>query len=372
MKHLKYIIGLLLIAFLIYACRKDEVIPSDNGLEVIPDTAYTPSLPSYFPAFPVTPSNPLTKRGVELGRMLFYDPILSKDGTISCSSCHSISNSFSDNKAFSLGVDGTPGDMNAMALVNVAWQSRFFWNGRAHSLEQQAVEPINNPVEMHETSANVVAKLQSHAQYPTRFKSAFGTDQVSIELIAKAISQFERTLISKNSLFDGYPAIKENVFAGNPSAKRGFDIYSGERGQCFHCHGAALTLLSNNITDSIFRNNGLLSDAEMAGTGLGHITGNSKDDGKFKVPTLRNIALTAPYMHDGRFATLEEVVNFYATGIHLNQNIDINFAKISEIIEFYGGVQLDADDRKDVVAFLKCLTDTTFINNPEYKDPFNK
>lgn len=361
-----YIIAIFIgFIFLIQSCRKNDEPTPDTGIE--PNAPYAFILPNYFPALPVPADNPLTVRGVELGRMLFYDPILSSDSTISCASCHNITHSFADNKAFSTGVNNATGIINAMALINLGWQERFFWNGRSHSLENQALEPINNPIEMHETSENVVKKLKRHPIYSKKFQAAFGIENITPNLVAKAIAQFERIIVSYQSKYDKFYEIREEAF--NAQEFAGLQIFFSERGQCFHCHGANGTILAHNL-DTVFRNNGLLSDAEQVGRGLGGITGNRFDDGKFKVPTLRNIELTAPYMHDGRFNTLEEVVDFYSSSIHLNQNIDINFSKIGDRIDTYGGLGLSSEEKANLVTFLKTLTDTTFVKNPLYQDPF--
>ncbi len=356
-----------LIIIIVASCKDEETKPVI--VDVIPDTLINFVSPPYFPAFIQPASNPLTKRGLELGRMLFYDPILSSDSTISCSSCHNPSYSFADNKKYSLGVDGAVGDIQSMALINLAWQKKFFWNGRANSLEEQALGPINNPIEMHDTSENVVKKLKAHKDYPRYFGSAFGTINISPELIARALAQFERTLISNGSKFDEYPAKQTQVFT-DVLEFEGFQIFFNERGQCFHCHGGGGTFLAHNL-DTIFRNNGLLTDAQMQGKGLYQVTGHTYDQGKFKVPTLRNVELTPPYMHDGRFNTLEEVVEFYSSGIQQNQNLDINFTKNQERLEQYGGLGLSTREKQALVKFMKTFTDTSYINNPNFKNPFH-
>lgn len=357
-----------LIAFIIFlvSCTKDDVKPV--VADVYPDTLYNFVSPEYFPTFQQPANNPLTKRGFELGRMLFYDPILSSDSTIACASCHNPAYSFADNKKYSIGVNAAVGDMQSMALINLAWQKKFFWNGRASSLEEQALGPINNPIEMHETSANVVKKLMASSVYPKWFRSAFGTDQITPELIARAIAQFERLLISNGSKFDRYPAIQTQVFT-DVLELEGFQVFFTERGQCFHCHGGGGTFLAHNL-DTIFRNNGLLSDAEMVGKGLYFVSGLSQDEGKFKVPTLRNVELTGPYMHNGRFNTLEEVVEFYSSGLKMNRNLDINFTKNQDRLDQYGGLGLTTREKQALVKFMKTFTDTSYTHNPLFKNPF--
>lgn len=366
MRRIVYLISILFIFSISFnACRKE--VEEQTVLDTFPDSALNFQSPKYFPEFVEPNDNKLTKLGVQLGRMLFYDPILSSDSTISCASCHNPSYSFSDNNRYSVGVNGAVGDIQAMILVNLAWQKKFFWNGRANSLEEQALGPINNPIEMHETSENVVKKLKQHAIYPKYFRSAFKTNDITPDLIAKALAQFERTLISHNSRFDGYIDSATKIF-NDPLELEGFNIFFTERGQCFHCHGGNGTFLAHNL-DTIFRNNGLLTDGEMLGKGLYQVTGNKIDEGKFKVPTLRNVEFSAPYMHDGRFSTLEQVVEFYSSGIKQNKNLDINFTKNEERLEQFGGLGLSTREKQALVKFMLTFSDTTFINNPAFKKP---
>lgn len=368
MKKVSVILSVsILLIGIIASCKEEGTVKPIA--DVIPDTVINFESPQYFPVFVQPANNPLTKRGLELGRMLFYDPILSSDSTISCASCHNPSYSFADNKKYSLGVGGAVGDIQSMALINLAWQKKFFWNGRANSLEEQALGPINNPIEMHETSENVVRKLKSHPNYPKRFRSAFGTDDITPELIARAIAQFERTLISNGSKFDGYPERQTQIFT-DVLEYEGFQVFFTERGQCFHCHGGGGTFLAHNL-DTIFRNNGLLTDAEMQGKGLYQVTGHIADQGKFKVPTLRNIEFTGPYMHNGKFTSLEEVVEFYSSGIKQNQNLDVNFTKNPDRLDQYGGLGLTDREKMALVKFMKTFSDTSYLNNPAFKNPFH-
>lgn len=351
-----FLSGLVL---LIQSC-KDDVKPEEALEENQP---YNLVIPKFFPPMPIPADNPMTVKGVELGRMLFYDPILSSDGSISCASCHNPEFSFTDDKKFSVGVGGQQGTINSMSLVNLGWQTRFFWNGRATSLEEQAKEPITNPIEMHETLPGIVNKLRAHESYPKRFQVAFGTKEITADLVAKALAQFERTLISGDTPFDRYFDIAQAAFT--PLQFRGYKIFSTEEGDCFHCHG--IPVLQD--LDSLYRNNGLFMNVNLPQTrGYGAVTGDPKDNGKFKVPSLRNVSLTAPYMHDGRFQTLEEVVNFYSSGIQFNDNIDVNLLKNNRDIK--GGLGLTNADKEALVAFLKCLVDTAYLNNPAHQNPF--
>jgi cytochrome c peroxidase len=306
---------------------------------------------------PVTPANnPLTEEGIALGKKLFFDTILSKDNSQSCATCHDPQKSFTDNLQFSLGVDGIEGDRNSMPLFNLAWNfdERFNWGGDAFGIEAQAFEPVTNPVEMDSKWTDVEQKLQNHPEYSTLFKQVFGTSTIDSTLVVKAIAQFERTLISGNSKFDKYLNGEVSL---TPEELNGFTIFMDEnRGDCFHCHGS-----NNNPlwTDNQFHNNGL--DKTFTDLGLGAVTGDPNDNGKFKSPSLRNLAFTAPYMHDGRFQTLDEVINHYSEGLKSSPTIDPLMKKIDQ-----GGVQLTTQDKADLKAFLLTLSDNDFITNPDF------
>ena len=319
----------------------------------------------FFPPPVVKSDNPLTVEGIELGRHLFYDTRLSGNETQSCASCHNQSFAFTDNgRRFSTGITGAIGSKNSMPIFNLSWSNRFFWDGRASSLRQQVLLPIEDPIEMHDNLPNVVNKLQQTSLYPDLFGKAYGTDEISAERMAKALEQFIISIVSTDSKFDRY-RINPVLNPLTASEQRGFDLFMREfsspgsnrpkGADCFHCHGTHLFTVNN------FTNNGL--DANPA-VGFEIVTGNPMDRGKFKTPTLRNVALTAPYMHDGRFATLEEVVEHYNSGLKVSPTIDINL-KSTGI-----GLGLSAQDKADLVAFLHTLTDTVFTNNPAYANPF--
>lgn len=329
-------------------------------------TPYTLEAPAYLGQAIVPADNPMTAEGIELGRRLFYDPILSVDSTLSCASCHKAANAFSDNSAKSRGVQGAIGLRNAMPLVNLAFNPNgFFWDGRRASLEEQALDPVEDHLEMRDTWENVEKKLRRHADYPVRFRQAFGIEQkkeINRLLVVKAIAQFERTLISANSTFDQvflraerFPTDAEQrgkmLFFFEPS-----DNFNDHPG-CSHCHSG------QHLTDFSFRNNGLDAVDDLANfldLGRGGVNGNLFDNGKFRVPSLRNVALTAPYMHDGRFQTLEEVLDHYAAGGHNVLNEDANIRPFP----------LTEQQKKDLVTFLKVFTDTSFIQNPAFQNPF--
>ena len=316
-------------------------------------------LAQYLPAPLIPANNPLTVQGIELGRKLFFDPILSGDGTQACASCHAPEFAFTDTNRFSTGIDGLMGDRQSMALFNMAWNfgEKFFWDGRAIGVEEQAFGPVVNPIEMHNTWANAVSTLQNNSTYPALFNAAFETTIIDSVLVAKAIAQFERTLISGNAKFDKYLA---GQVALTPEEASGFNIFMTEEGgDCFHCHGSAGNPL---WTDNSFRNNGL--DATFTDLGLAKVTGNAADNGKFKTPSLRNLSYTAPYMHDGRFNTLDEVLEHYSTGVVLSSTIDPDMQFSGQ-----GGVQMTPQEKSDLKAFLLTLNDPDFINNPAFQQP---
>lgn len=356
-----FLIGFLALSVL-FACSSNDTDPEEPMEQYVPTPKplIVPSILQRLLPPPYIPSDNLqTVEGIALGRKLFFDPILSGDGTQACATCHKPENSFTDNTRLSIGIDGLEGTRNSMPLYNMAWNlnEEFFWDGRAKSIEIQVLEPVTNPVEMHNTWQNAVASLQSNVAYPELFNKAFGTKNITKELTAKAIAQFERTLISANSPFDRYLEGENSL---TPQEINGFAIFMDEaRGDCFHCHGNEFSPL---WTDNTFHNNGL--DAIITDKGLGGVSGDPNDDGKFKSPSLRNLAYTAPYMHDGRFATLDEVINHYSEGLVYSPTLDPLMKAISK-----GGVQLTEPDKADLKAFLLSLSDPSFINNPDFHDP---
>ncbi len=369
-------------------------------------TPYPFSMSAVFPIPDLPRDNPLIKERVVLGEKLFHEPLLSRDGSITCASCHDSALAFADPRRYSLGVSNRIGTRNAMPLFNLAWKSSFFWDGRAPSLRAQALMPIQDHDEMDETLTNVVAKLErsslapgfsrvdrpdarstasaaSHAgetvetvsppqardtglkpganeirargsrtDYRAAFTAAFGSPEITPGRIGLALESFVLTLTSFDSKFD-------RAFRGEAQLteeeKRGFELFMTEHdprrqqfgADCFHCHGGALFQIQG------FANNGL--DATFTEPGRAKVTGKEFDRGKFSTPSLRNIALTAPYMHDGRFTTLEEVVEHYSTGMKRSGTLDPNLAKHPD-----GGLHLSGNDKAALVAFLKTLTDEKF------------
>ena len=327
-------LGALILLGLV-ACGKDAGVPPTSPPAPTP---YELSVPAGFPAPEIPPDNPLTVEGIALGERLFADPILSVDSTIACTSCHLSDHAFSDPRPLSQGVGGLT-SRNSMPLFNLLWSPSFFWDGRAASLEDQALEPVQTPVEMGEDWDRVVAKLERHAEYPALFARAFGDASIDRRRVVQAIAQFERTLISADSKYDRWLAGQAEFTS---EEERGFILFHTEAGDCFHCHVAPL------FTDNEFHNNGL--DLDPPDEGLAALTGKRLDRGKFRTPTLRNVEYTAPYMHDGRFQTLEEVVEHYDSGFHRTILTD-------PLLLVRPNLDLGPADKRALVAFLKTLSD---------------
>jgi len=347
----------VLATILLFSCKKEGCIDpialnynpdvhiNNGSCEYITTTPYDIITPYGFPDMIIPEDNPMTFEGVELGRKLFNDPILSANNTLACINCHMPESSFSDPNQFSTGIDGFLGNRNSSALINLGWSSSFNWDGSVKSLEEQAFEPVTNSLEMHNSWNNVENTLNQDEEYLLLFKQAYNIDYIDSTHVVMAIAQFERTLISNNSKFDKYSR-GEEVFT--KSELNGFAIFNSERGDCFHCHGTSL------FTDNLFHNNGL--DVEpFLDLGLGKITENTSDNGKFKTPTLRNIEVSAPYMHDGRFATLEKVIEHYDSGGHFSSTVDPLMKKLGV------GLNLTNQEKSDLIAFLKTLTDYDYI-----------
>lgn len=353
---------LLVVTMLAVSCKKDvieNVCPPNNGggsdtVVYNPDFFDIPT-PAGFFQMQIPANNPTSVQGVALGKKLFYDVRLSGDNTQSCASCHIASASFTDTARFSKGITGAIGDRNAMAIVNLGFEINFFWDGRSGSLEEQALEPVTNPIEMNATWEEVLVKLNADTVYRRMFKEAFNVNVIDSHNVAFAIAQFERTMVSANSKYDRVNR-GEDIFT--PLETTGLQIFTNEKGDCFHCHSTA----GGTFTGFQFENNGL--QATIVDEGRGGVTGLSTDNGRFKPTTLRNIALTAPYMHDGRFNTLEEVVEFYNSGVNQNSpNISPVMTKANRP---NGQLNLTPYEKEALVAFLRTLTDTSYTQNPAY------
>ena len=328
-------------------------------------TPYTLTYPRYFGnRTNLSDDNPLTVEGIRLGRRLFYETRLSKNNTLSCASCHQQSHAFTDPRRFSLGFDGTPTKRNSMTLTNILWVQNFFWDGRATSLEAQALTPLTDP---HEMGQPLEQSAQKIPEYASLFEAAFDSPDITPDRILKALTQFERTLISSNSRYDQY--IRGEA-ALTPEEQRGLTLFFGSATNipppatrirsagCGNCHGGPRTF------NETYHNNGL--DAEPKDSGRAAITHMSYDRGRFRVVTLRNIALTAPYMHDGRFNTLEEVIDHYSD--HLQPSATLS-PTLRDTTNTPISLHLTPQEKADLLAFLNTLTDSTFITDPRFSAP---
>ncbi len=363
MSTTKYL-SLLLLAVLIFgACKKDDDTPVE---EVMYDDTPYPLEYGALPAPELPADNPLTVQGVLLGRMLFYETMLSKDGSQSCATCHQQGDGFSDPNRFSLGVEGLPGKRQAMPVFNMAWHTNaFFWDGRAPLLRDQALMPIQDPLEMNETLDNVVAKLSDSKEYRDQFKRAFDSEEITAPKMALAMEQFMLSIVSHQSKYDKYLAGEVQLTDSEDRGRLLFEMeynpfFPDQSGaDCAHCHGGA------NFENDQYMNNGLDTDADFTDMGREKVTNNPADRAKFKVPSLRNVALTAPYMHDGRFQTLEEVIDHYNSGIEESSTADPTVINTRQT-----GLMLTDQDKQDLINFLKTLTDEAFLNNEDYQSPF--
>ena len=341
---------------------------ADEGPAPAP-TPYTLAVPAGFPSPVVPADNPLTVEGIALGRQLFYEKALSSTGTMACGSCHQQSKAFTDGKALAVGVDGVANSRGAMSLANVAWSTALQWDGAFTTLEAQAQHPIENAPEMHQSLAVGAARLQATDTYPALFRAAFGTRTITNDLVLKALAQFERTLVSAGSRYDQFRTTRTGFSADELA---GLQLYTTHiapgivRGaECFHCHTQPLM---SSAYEGKFFNNGL--DLTFADAGRGAITGLAADQGKFVAPSLRNIALTAPYMHDGRFQTLQAVLDHYSDHVQMaSPNLDNNLIQGINNPPFGTHMDLTATEKRQVLAFLLTLTDSAFVQNPAFAAP---
>ena len=306
----------------------------------------TLQVPLGLPPIPIPPDNPPTADTIALGRQLFYEPRLSKDNTVSCASCHNPTIAFTDGLRLARGVGGMVGKRNAPTLLNAAYSPVQFWDGRARTLEEQSAGPIADPLEMNQTHDVSVSKIRKDPGYQSAFAQAFGPGTITLAIIEKSLASFERTLLSGNSPFDQYQ-YGGNRQALTPAAVRGLAIFTDpNRGNCVVCH--TINAHDALFTDGKFHNTGAGVDGAGDFKDLGRFgqTSIEADKGEFKTPTLRNVALSAPYMHDGSLKTLKDVVDFYAGGGNSNPYLDKQMKALS----------LSAGDRADLVAFLQSLT----------------
>jgi len=331
--------------------------------------------PFVFGRFQVPDENPLTVESVELGRRLFYDPRLSANGAVSCSTCHIQRLAFTDGRARSVGVSGKPLAFNSMTLANLMWgPQHFFWNGRADTLEDQAMVPIQHADEMAQDTGRLVAELSADAAYRAMFETAYG--EVSAKAVARALASFERTLISSHSRYDQFlrgevvlspdEELGRKLFMAHPDVK-----VSLRGANCIDCHSQFVTAGFTARYDG-FSNNGL-DDEEHLQPGLQAVTGNPKHRGLFKVPSLRNVELTAPYMHDGRFQTLEDVLDHYDSGVKYSSTLSSLIVEADNRGEAASGrisLHLTAGEKAAIIAFLRTLTDRDFVTAERFSDPF--
>lgn len=315
---------------------------------------------------PVNSSNMVTKEGSELGRFLFYDPILSADSSLSCAGCHRQEVAFSDapNRK-SKGIGGQLTKRNAPGLFNLAWHPSLFWDGRSPNVEDQVFHPVREHGEMNLQWPEAESRIRNSEFYTEKFQTAFGTTAIDSVLIANAIAQFERTIISNGSKYDR--VLKGEAFFTKDEYK-GFELMNDmTKGDCLHCH----TTDGNAVGSTFeFSDNGLDAVKESSGysdEGRGGVNGNGKDNGKFKIPSLKNVALTPPYMHDGRFNTLKEVLDFYSDGVNESVNVDSKMGQAH-----LGGMKLSEAEKMNIISFLNTLSDSSLISNPEYSNPFTK
>jgi cytochrome c peroxidase len=353
MRRIGYIFGLIVVY--VFCCGGDYST-----------TPYPFEPLKFFPKMPASSENPITIEGAKLGRYLFYDPVLSADSNLSCASCHKQQYAFCDGtNQFSKGKNGTLTKRNSMALFNLAWYPAFFWDGKVQSIEAQVSHPLTSAEEMNMEFVVAIARLNNSPRYKKMFSDAFEKNIIDSTEIVYAIAQFLRTLVSNKSKYD-------RVIGGNGHFSR--EEYSGyvlvndqTKGDCLHCHTTDGNALGTTLK---FSNNGLdgiMHAEDYKDKGRGAVTAKTSDNGKFIIPSLRNVAVTAPYMHDGRFKSLEEVMNFYSNGVKVCANIDskMEFAH-------YGGAHLSAEEQQNIIAFLKTMTDSVFISNAEYENPFIK
>jgi cytochrome c peroxidase len=320
------------------AAKKSAAFPIGKQLEI--------KVPLGLPPVPIPDDNPLTAETIALGRRLYYDPQLSLDSTVSCASCHAPEFAFSDNHQFSIGVGGKFGTRKAPTVINSAYSPLQFWDGRAPSLEEQAKGPMANPVEMAHSLEGVVKRLQTDPKYPALFKSAWGTDQITMDMVAKSIASFERTIIAGDSPFDRF-FYGHDSRAMSPAAQRGMKIFvDKKKGNCEVCHTIGRTYAL--FTDGEFHNLGIGADTRGNLSDLGRYkeTQVEADKGCFKTPSLRNLANRGPYMHDGTFRTVKDAFAHYIGGGNWNPYLDKEIRSLDT---------LTFDERDDLLEFLDSL-----------------
>lgn len=362
----KYYLVFIIISFIGFqSCNEDDDVD-----DVFSPTPYKLEIPLNFPTEVNIPAdNPMTVEGVKLGRYLYYDDRMSGKADqgmgMSCSSCHQQQFSFENGVGKAIGTIGQSTHHTMLPHINLAWNpGTFGWNGGVKSIEEDVYLVIPDPTEFASNWEDVIAAISAVPEYPAMFKAAFGTPEITKERIAKAIAQFMRSMVSANSKFDRFMRGEENL---TTSEFKGYQLFITEQGaDCFHCHGGAGNPLwtthgfYNNAKDTVFD---LAFDRYS-------VTQNPKDKGAYKATTLRNIEFTGPYMHDGRFQTLEQVIDFYSEGLVYSEYAHPLMEKL--IPPFSYGAQLLPSEKADLKAFLLTLSDTSYLTNPNYSSPFNK
>jgi cytochrome c peroxidase len=350
MSHLK-ILALIIIILLSAACKKKSKAEEEEAKPPAPIYDITFNVPNGWPqpSYNFT-NNPLTADGFELGRKLFYDPILSKDNTISCGSCHQQFAGFAHAAHnVSHGILDKSGTRNTPGLFNLNWNTSFMWDGGVNHIEVMPLAPIQNPVEMDETVSNIIAKLSAEAKYKALFNKAFGSEEITSQKMLRALAQFMGMLVSNNSEYDKYK--NGTINWETTSAKyKGYQIFLQK---CNSCHTEPL------FTDHSYRNNGLAISSSYEDSGRFHITQDVNDVLKFKVPSLRNIGMTSPYGHDGRFELITEMLNHYSSSIIQSPTLDP---------ALQNGFTLSASEKNNLFEFLKTLNDNNFKTDPRFKE----
>lgn len=338
--------ALVVFMSLLIGCQKDVSIPgssSDGNISFVVPQGWPQ------PAYKFD-NNPLTNEGFALGRKLFYDPRLSIDNTISCGSCHQAFSAFAHlDHDISHGVNNLLGTRNSPPLFNLNWHTSFMWDGGINHIEIQPIAPIQNPVEMHESLEGVLSKLRADNMYKSMFTQVFGNDSITTQRMLKAMAQFMGALVSANSKYDQYMR-NENGVTLSESELSGMSVFQEK---CASCHPAPL------FTDHSFRNAGLAPSA-VNDSGRAKITLDPADMYKFKVPSLRNLSYTSPYMHDGRFTSLSQVLEQMSSGIHESATLDPLMKD---------GIQLTDKQKSDLLNFLNTLNDESFITDKRFQEP---
>lgn len=340
--YLTILLSCIFVALCVFACKRD-----DDG--TAPSNVLTPAIPQGWPS-PVY-TGTITQPGFDLGRKLFYDPIMSRDNTISCSACHQQFAAFSHyGHPLSHGIDGLYGTRNAPGLFNLIWNPSFMWDGGINHLELQPLAPLASPVEMDQDLTELIAELSADATYRQMFNSAYGTEEVTSQRILQSLAQFMAMMVSSNSKYDQVMRGDAGV-SFTASEQMGLELF---RANCTTCHPEPL------FTDFSYRNNGLPFDENLQDSGRYKITHDLNDVRKFKVPSLRNCFITGAYFHDGRAGDLFPVFDHYISGIEQSSTLD-------PVLQ--NGIPLTLNDKYALWAFLKTLTDNQYVNNPAYSFP---